>query len=335
MRVVVTGASGYVGDRLCHALVERGHSVRALVRHTSDVSSLPPHSDNFELAYGDITNYRSLLDAFHGCDAVFHAAALTEPWLPDPTQFFAVNVEGLRNVVRAATATGTVKKLVCTLSASALGPTDGYVADEEQVHPEKTYCSEYERSQVAALKVAQQAASDGVPIVVVYLGIVYGPGKLTASNVVAHLLVELFGGGLLARAGFEKDIFSFSHIDDVVKGHIAAMDKGKAGETYMLTGENASFASLLDMAAAIAGTRKPSLKIPLWVFEILGWLLILVSRITGRPPLVSPSVVHVLRCQWAYSCEKAKRDLGYSPRGLKDGLLDVLPWLRSRELINY
>lgn len=93
MKILVTGSSGYLGARLCHALLRRGYSVRALVRRTSDISDLPPVSDDdaFELAYGDVTDYRTLKDACSGCDIVFHAAALVEPWLPDPSRFVSVS----------------------------------------------------------------------------------------------------------------------------------------------------------------------------------------------------------------------------------------------------
>lgn len=95
MKILVTGASGYLGGRLCHALLKQGHSVRALVRPTSDLSSLPPPSStgnaSFELVYGDVTDYESLLSAFSNCDVVFHAAAVVEPWLPDPSKFFSVS----------------------------------------------------------------------------------------------------------------------------------------------------------------------------------------------------------------------------------------------------
>uniref|UniRef100_A0A2P2KGK6 NAD-dependent epimerase/dehydratase domain-containing protein n=1 Tax=Rhizophora mucronata TaxID=61149 RepID=A0A2P2KGK6_RHIMU len=117
MKVVVTGASGYLGGRLCSALLNRGYSIRAIVRRTSDLSALPSStSGDFELAYGDVTDCLSLLDAFSGCHAVVHAAAIVEPWLPDPSKFFSVNVGGLKNVLQAARETKTIEKIVYTSS---------------------------------------------------------------------------------------------------------------------------------------------------------------------------------------------------------------------------
>uniref|UniRef100_A0A1J3IWT0 Putative dihydroflavonol-4-reductase n=1 Tax=Noccaea caerulescens TaxID=107243 RepID=A0A1J3IWT0_NOCCA len=337
MKILVTGSTGYLGARLCHALLRRGHSVRALVRRTSDLSSLPPESDGdaFELAYGDVTDYRSLKDACSGCDIIFHAAAVVEPWLPDPSQFVSVNVGGLKNVLEAVKETKTIQKIIYTSSFFALGSTDGSVANENQVHNEKFFCTEYERSKAAADKIALNVAIEGVPMILLYPGVIYGPGKLTSGNMVAKLLIERFSGRLPGYIGYGNDRCSFSHVDDVVEGHVAAMEKGRLGERYLLTGENASFKHVFDMAALITGTKKPSFTIPLWAIEAYGWLSVLISRVTGKLPVISPPSVKVLRHQWAYSCEKAKVELGYNPRSLREGLEEMLTWLKSLGLIHY
>ncbi|KAJ0785774.1 putative farnesol dehydrogenase (NAD(+)) [Helianthus annuus] len=337
MKVLVTGASGYLGGRLCDALLRHGHSVRAFVRRTSDLSSLPPPSDDgtLELAYGDVTDYPSLLGACSGCDVVFHAAALVEPWLPDPSKFTSVNIGGLKNVIRACKQTDSVEKIVYTSSFFALGSTDGYTADESQVHSAKFFCTEYEKSKAVADKIALEAAKEGVPIVAVYPGVIYGPGKVTAGNVVARMIVERFNGRLPGYIGYGNDKFSFSHVDDVVYGHIAALDKGQPGQRYLLTGENASFVQVFDIAAAITNTKTPRFNIPMFVIEIYGWLSVLFARITGKLPLISPPAVTCLKHQWAYSCDKAKRELDYKPRSLTEGLEEVLPWLKNSGVIKY
>ncbi|XP_010926381.1 uncharacterized protein [Elaeis guineensis] len=284
MKVLVTGASGYLGGRLCRRLVAEGHAVRVFVRRSSDLSSLPP---SIELAYGDITDLPSLLDACSGCDLLFHAAALVEPWLPNPSQFFAVNVGGLKNVLQAFRETKTLQRIIYTSSFFALGPTDGYVADEKQMHQGKVFCTEYEKSKAKADGIALQAAADGIPIVLLYPGVIYGPGKVTTGNVVAKILIERFNGRLPGYIGNGNDRTSFCHVEDVVSGHIAAMHKGRVGERYLLTGENASFKHVFDMAALITKTKRPWFHIPLWVIEIYGWISVFFSRITGKLPLIS------------------------------------------------
>ncbi|KAL5714207.1 farnesol dehydrogenase (NAD(+)) [Ranunculus cassubicifolius] len=342
MKVLVTGASGYLGGKLCQALLSQGHNVLAFVRKTSNLDSLLPvpttsiNGGSLNLAYGDVTDYNSLLLAISDCQIIFHVAAVVEPWLPDPSKFISINVGGLKNVLKAAAETKTVEKVIYTSSFFALGCTDGgYVANETQVHNEKFFCSEYEKSKAIADKIAMQAALDGLPIVVVYPGVIYGPGKVTTGNIVAKMLMERFNGRLPGYIGSGNDIFSFSHVDDVVSGQIAAMDKGKIGERYLLTGENASFKHLFDAAAVITGTSKPWFHIPLWAVDAYGWVSVFISHITGNLPFISPPTVTVIRHQWAYSCDKAKLELGYNPRSLGDGLEEVLSWMKSLGLITY
>ncbi|XP_054790106.1 uncharacterized protein LOC129299085 isoform X2 [Prosopis cineraria] len=337
MKILVTGASGYLGGRLCNALLRKGYSIRVLARRTSDLSALtsPAHAGALEIVYGDITDYASLLSACSSCHIIFHLAALVEPWLPDPSKFLSVNVGGLKNLLEAVKQTNTVEKIVYTSSFFALGPTDGSIADENQVHHEKFFCTEYEKSKVATDKIARQAVSEGIPLVVVYPGVIYGPGKVTAGNIVGRLIIERFNGRLPGYIGYGNDRFSFSHVDDVVEGHIAAMEKGQLGNRYLLTGENASFRHVFDIAAVVTNTRRPLFNIPLWVIEAYGWLSVLFSRITGKLPLISPPTVYVLRHRWEYSCNKAKLELDYRPRNLKDGLAEVLLWLKNSGFISY
>ncbi|KAJ4767685.1 NAD(P)-binding Rossmann-fold superfamily protein [Rhynchospora pubera] len=279
MKVLLTGASGFLGRRLYLALVAEGYSVCALVWR-NDPTRGAELADGLEVVYGDITDLESLVKACDGCEALFHVAALVEPWVPDPSRFYTVNVGGIENVLKAFAKTGTMKKLIYTSSFFAIGPTDGTIADEKQ-------------------------------------------------------LIERFNWRLPGYIGYGHDKSSFVHVDDVANGHIAALRKGKLGERYLLTGQNASLEQILDMAAAITKTSKPYFHIPLWLVEIYGWISVFFSWITGTLPLVSYPAVRALRHHWAYSCEKAKRELGYNPRSLNEGLTEMLSWLKSLKKIKY
>ncbi|KAL1546982.1 farnesol dehydrogenase (NAD(+)) [Salvia divinorum] len=284
-------------------------AVLAFVRKTSDVSSLPPPYDagdgSLQLVYGDVTDYPSLLEAFSGCHVVFHAAALVEPWLPDPARFISVNVGGLRNVLKAYKETEAVEKIVYTSSIFALGPTDGYIADESQVHPAKHFCTEYEKSKTVSDKIALDAAAEGVPIVPLYPGFIYGPGKVTTGNIVAQFLVERFSGRMPGYVG-QGQRFSFCHVDDVVQGHIAAL--------------------------AIKNNREAKTTLFFVIYEIY---FLVGSSTHSLYAFCIEQAVDVLRHQWAYSCEKAKKELDYNPRSLREGLSEMVPWLQSLGLIKY
>ncbi|KAJ1687245.1 hypothetical protein LUZ63_018635 [Rhynchospora breviuscula] len=334
MKVLLTGASGFLGGRLSLVLLAEGYSVRALV-WSSDPTRGADLADGLEVVYGDITDLESLMKACDGCEALFHVAALVESWLPDPSRFYTVNVGGIENVLKAFAKTETMKKLIYTSSYFAIGPTDGSIADEKKMHHGKSFCTEYEKSKFIADGIALEAAKSGVPIVIVYPGVMYGPGNLTTGNVVARTLIERFNWRLPGYIGNGHDVNSFAHVDDVANGHIAALRKGKLGERYLLTGENVSFVQIFDMAAAITKTSKPYFHIPLWLMEIYGWISVFFSRITGTLPLVSYPAVKALRHQWAYSCEKARRELEYNPRSLNEGLTEMLSWLKSLKKIKY
>ncbi|KAJ4733107.1 NAD(P)-binding Rossmann-fold superfamily protein [Rhynchospora pubera] len=229
MKVLLTGASGFLGGRLYLALVAEGYSVRALVWR-NDPTRGAELADGLEVVYGDITDLESLVKACDGCEALFHVAALVEPWVPDPSRFYTVNVGGIENVLKAFSKTGTMKKLIYTSSFFAIGPTDGTIADEKQMHQGKSFCTEYEKSKFIADGIALKAAESGVPIVIVYPGVMYGPGNLTTGNFLARTLIERFNWRLPGYIGYGHDKSSFVHVDDVANGHIAALRKGKLGE---------------------------------------------------------------------------------------------------------
>ncbi|CAI5473616.1 unnamed protein product [Closterium sp. Yama58-4] len=333
MRILVTGATGFLGTALVARLVELGHNVRVLVRRSSDVSDLPLAA---ERAYGDVTDGASVLAAADGCEAAFHLAALVQAWWPDERAFERVNVGGLENMLQALRETESLRRLVYVSSFFALGPTDGYIGDSDQEHKGRDFCTEYERTKWEAERVARRAVeSEGLDVVLVYPCVIYGPGRISASNLVVKMIADHFQGRLPGLLGSGTRLNNFVHVNDVVLGLLAALNRGKPGRRYILGGENASMLQLFQAVHRATGKPPPRLRLPLWLVAVLGWVSVLVAKLGGPIPIFTHQSVRAFNHDWAYSSEQAQQDLEYSPLSLDDGLGDTLTWMRGVGAIKY
>jgi len=326
MKVLLSGATGFVGNAVARALAASGHELRYLVRATSDTSRLPAG----EHAQGDVLDRASFVSAAQGCGAVVHAAALVKTWLPDAAQFEAVNVGGLRHALDAAAEARA--RLVYTSSFIAVGPTGDGPADESRVHPGDRYRNDYERSKALADRVAREAAARGADVVIVYPGIVYGPGALTDGNLVVKTIIEHLAGRMPGIVGPGDRLWSYAYVEDVAAGHVAALERGRPGERYFLCGENVSMNDFFGRLAEVAGRPAPRLHIPYAAAASLGFLLFLWAELTGHPPQFTHREISVFREHWAYSSAKAEAELGYRPTPLREGLRRTVEWLRESGL---
>lgn len=334
MKVLVTGATGFLGSQFSHRLAELGYKVRVLVRRSSDTSDLPPSA---EIEFGDITALDSVLRACDGCDAVFHMAALVSAWWPDMDEFEKVNVGGLENVLQAMRSFPTLKTLVYTSSFFALGPTDGTIGDSRKEHRGSGFCTEYERSKYLAEGVARRAVQDeSLNVIVVYPGVIYGPGKISQANLMVKLLVDHFHGKFPGFAGSAQSKFSFVHINDVMHGHLAALEKGQPGEKYILGGENASLIDFFNIVEEISGKPAPKLHVPFWLLSIVGFFSAVYAKYCGGPvPIFTHESIRAFKHDWAFSSEVAEEVLGYNPLSLKDGLRETMSWLNGTGVISF
>jgi farnesol dehydrogenase len=326
MKVLLSGATGFVGDAIAHALAAAGHQLRYLVRATSDTRRLPEG----ERVQGDVLDRASFVSAAQDCGAIVHSAALVKTWVPDTARFEAVNVGGLRHALEAAAEAGA--RLVYTSSFIAVGPTGETPVDESRVHPGDRYANEYERTKALADRVAREAASRGADVVIVYPGVVYGPGALTDGNLVVKMIVDHFGGRLPGIIGPGDRLWSYAYVEDVAAGHVAALERGRRGERYFLCGENVSMNDLFGRLAEVGGKPAPRVHIPYTAAAALGFLLFLWAELTGHPPQFTHREIRVFREHWAYSSAKAQAELGYRPTPLHEGLQRTVLWLRERGL---
>ncbi len=334
-KVFVTGGTGFIGTRLVGVLAERGHSVRVLSRR--DAPAPPPGvepgesplgHERVELVRGDITDADSLRRGMEGCRYVFHLAAYAKNWAKDPKTFFDVNVQGMRNVFDTAEELG-VQRVVWTSTFVTFGPTrPGMVGDEAMPRITDKYFNDYQRTKTIAEREAVARAEKGFPVVIVNPTRVYGPGHLTEGNTLS-LLIDQYDRGrlpLLLNAGM--NVSNYVLVDDVVEGHLLAMDRGRLGERYILGGKNVSLKEFLSVIDRITGRRH--FQIPIWRIAPTVFAYFLKKRAEwfGVYPRITPGWVRMFMADWAYSCDKAQRELGYRPTPLDVGLRSTVEWIR-------
>jgi farnesol dehydrogenase len=312
MRVLLTGGTGYLGGAVARALASRGHDL-VLFSRSASRSGLPGTPVD-----GDVRDADALRRAAAGCDAVVHAAALVSIWRSPPTDFDDVNVGGLRNAMAAADA-ARVSRFVYTSSFLALPP---------RGESAPLAANDYQRTKVAADRVAEQAVHDGHPLVRLYPGVVYGPGAFTEGNLVGRLIADHLRRRLPALIGPEN-AWSFAYVDDVAAGHCAALERGKIGERYALGGENAPQRRAFEIVEQLTG-RRPPLRLPFAVAATLGAAEEYRVRLFGGTPLVTRGAVEIFRHDWSLDSAAAVRDLGYTITALSEGIRRTVASLPAR-----
>jgi farnesol dehydrogenase len=328
MKVLLTGATGFLGKAVARHLSARGHELRVLARPTSRLEGLP---ERVEVAAGDVTDALSMTSAASGCDAVLHAAALVKIWVADPSRFEAVNVGGLVNALAAARSAGA--RLVYTSSFIALGPSGDGAQDATRPHPGPPFRNLYERTKARADALAREAAAGGQDVVTLYPGVIYGPGEMTEGNIVARMIADHLNGRLPALIGPADRRWSYAFVEDVAEGHALALEKGRTGDRFVLGGENATLARVFDLVREITGVPPPRHRIPYTLASAVGRAQWLWAELTGHPPQLTHSEVGVFREEWACDSTRAVREIGYEWRPLAEGLRDTLRWLRSEGLV--
>jgi len=323
MKVLLTGGTGFLGKHVARALASGGHELRLLARPSSNKEGLPAA----EILSGDVTDADSLLSAAEGCGAVVHMAGLVKSWVPEAARFDAVNVGGLQNALAAARAASA--RLVYTSSFIALGPTTREPADEKHFHACDRFNNDYERTKALADKLACEAAAAGQDVVMVYPGVVYGPGEMTDANLIVKMIADHLRGRLPGIVGPGDKQWSYVYVDDVAAGHVAALERGRRGERYFLCGENATLNQLFAKLQEVTGKAPPRLHIPFAAASALGGLMYLWAELTGHPPELTHREVGVFREHWAFSSAKAERELGYRITSLSEGLRRTVEWLRQ------
>jgi dihydroflavonol-4-reductase len=328
MRILVTGASGFIGSCLCRALSLRGDDVVALHRPTSLRTAL--EGIPVQRQVGDMLDPASLDAALHGVEAVFHTAAPMRPGR-DPLASIDVHVRGTRNVLEAARRAG-VRRLVHTSSVAALGVPDAAPSDSPEASPliDERHTWNYlpERWPYAFGKHASElevrrAVDAGLEAVIVNPSAVFGAGDWyrTQRSLVAHVArgapIPILPGGVNAV-----------HIDDVIDGHLAALERGRPGERYILGGENLTLQAMLRTTAEVVGRLPSTLRLPLWAVPLMRAVLEPLRRHLRLP--IEPSLLWLAGYYFFYDTHKAQSELGLpAPRTYRLAAEETFAWLRS------
>ena len=321
----MTGATGFIGIQLVKRLVSNGELVHALYRSESKADEI--RLKGVALYRGDILDNNSLSLAMEGCDQVFHTAAFAGVWSKDPSIIHQLNVTGALNVVKIAAKCG-IKRVVVTSTAGILGPSDKEPVHEDTPVP-SSFFTPYEESKFI-MEQELMKVSDGNPeIIIVNPTRVFGPGILSVSNGVTRMIRQYVEGNWRFIPGTGKSIGNYVHVEDVVTGHLLAMAKGNPGERYVLGGDNISYIQIFQYIREFSLINIRLFRIPLWLMLTAAGLMKIIAKLTGNAPLIVPGLVRKFNLQWIVSSDKAKRDLGYKPRSVKEGIKGTLEWINN------
>ena len=325
--IVITGATGHIGNVLVRKLLARGEKVRAIVPDFED--ALPLQGLNVEKYTADLRQPESLIKAFDGAEVVYHLAGAISI-LPGKKKFLEeVNLQGTRNVIDACIKTG-VKRLIYTSSIHAIRePPQGTVIDESCPFDPEEVVGDYAKSKAKATLEVCKAVEKGLDAVIVCPTGVVGPYDFRHSEI-GQMIIDFMQKRLKA---YIDGAYDFVDVRDVAFGHILACERGKSGEAYILSGERITISQLLNMLEEITGVKAPRLKIPIWLARFVALFTTLHYLRTGAKPRLTSYSIYTLQSNSFISSEKAKKELGYSPRPLRQSIEDTVKWFMERKEI--
>ena len=326
--IVVTGATGHIGNILIRELIARGKTVRALVLPDDDCR--PLLGFDIELVYGDVTDLSSLESAFAGADLVFHLAGIVTIMPSMKKVLERVNVGGMRNVVAACRITG-VRRLVYTSSVHALAePPYGTVIDESQPFDPNRVLGNYARSKArATLLLLDEVHKGGLDAVICCPTGVIGPWDYGISNI-GQLILDFASGRLKS---YVSGAYDFVDVRDVTSGLILAAEKGKTGRHYILSGAQVQVLELMEELACNIGYPAPTFRIPSVIARTAGVLASVYYRLLRRRPVFTAYSIDVLRSNSQVSSARAREELGFKTRPWQESIRDQVEWFRIEGIL--
>ena len=319
----MTGATGFIGGRVARILAQRGYRLRCLVRSRQRASDL--ESLGAELLVGDASDEAVMRQGLDGARFACHLAGTYDLGQVDADAMRRVNVEGTRAFL-AALRTADIERALYTSSTAALGPAADIGSDDDVYNG--PYPSVYHRTKTEAHHLAVAAQGEGLPLVIICPALVYGPGDRGPSGRYVIDVLRHRVPGLSTKPAW----FSYAHVEDVASGMAAALERGRNGSTYVLSGEHVSVNDFTKRIARLGGTWAPPLRVPPSMIRLTGSIMDAAARMTGRRLPVSRELAETAGTgeRWVHSHARATADLGYAPRTLDEGLPEVVREAQAR-----
>lgn len=317
--ILVTGATGFIGWHVAKRLLERGYSIRALVRPGSEVKEL-----NVQTVAGDLRDPNSLQRAVAGCGTVFHIAADYRLWARHPDELYRSNVEGTRNMLTAARKAG-VNRVVYTSTVGCIGVPGGGVGNEDFSVGIEEMAGPYKRSKFQAEQVALEFARSGFPVVIVNPTAPVGDHDFKPTPT-GRIVLDFLAGRMPA---FIDTGLNLVDVEDTAEGHLLAAELGRAGERYILGCDNLTLQQILERLANISGRKAPTVRIPYAVAYVAGLASTSWACLSGQEPRAPLDAVRMSRKKMFVASDKAKRELGFNPRPIEGALARAVEWFRA------
>jgi dihydroflavonol-4-reductase len=322
-KALITGASGFVGSAVARKLIERGFSVRALVRSTSPTANLS--GLDMELTIGDLRNPDSVKKAMSDVRWLFHVAADYRLWARDPLEIVNNNMLSTRLVMEEARR-AAVERIVYTSSVATLVcRANGPASDETMPLEESQAIGAYKRSKVAAERLVERMVAEGLPAIIVNPSTPIGPYDVRPTPT-GRIIVEAASGRMPA---FVDTGLNMVHVDDVAEGHVLAFEHGRIGERYILGGQNAAFSDILKTIAEHIGRPAPRIKIPRAAVLPLAMTAEFIAHYTGREPMITRDALRMSKNRMFFTSAKAEHELGFRARPYAEGIKDAIEWFRE------
>ena len=324
MLAFVTGATGFLGSHVARALAEQGADLRLLVRPTSNLKNLA--GLNAETATGDLRDAASLEKAMAGCDTVFHVAADYRLWVRDPDEMYRSNVEGTRAILEAARK-NNVRRVVYTSSVATMGFTsDGKPADEDSPVSLDHMIGPYKRSKFMAEQVAMEAGRSGMSVVTVNPTTPIGEQDVKPTPT-GRIVVDFMKRKFPA---YVETGLNLVDVRECARGHVAALEKGRSGQRYILGGEDLTLKQILDTLGKITGLPSPKVKLPYFFAFATGVVdEMITGRLLKKEPRATVDTVRMGKKKMFASSAKAERELGWKIVPVESALRRAVDWFRA------